>query len=93
MYNQSKQSNSRLLLILVLILTVLLPAGVIASDAAGSRRGYVGGDQWAGGTVLLAAAERMSERGDSHLIYSKNNTGKNACATLFRYWHCALGGY
>jgi NitT/TauT family transport system substrate-binding protein len=37
MYNQSKQSNSRLLLILVLILTVLLPAVVIGSESAPQR--------------------------------------------------------
>ena len=37
MYIQSKQSNSGLLLILVLILTVLLPAGVIAAESAPER--------------------------------------------------------
>jgi len=37
MYSQSKQSNSGLLLILVLILTVLLPAGVIAAESAPER--------------------------------------------------------
>ena len=37
MYNQSKQSISGLLPILVLILTSLLPVGVIAAESAPER--------------------------------------------------------